>query len=464
MSESNSGNKAKVIQLDEYDRALGTDELNLAEWPTSLLATRNDTGQNTLLFEDSIFDEGANKQVQRTVLIVGSDHFGLPTSTDSDILLLLLHLTNVRNGLKEKRVEFTRYELVKFLGWSLDGRSYRRLDEALHRWTSVTLHFKHSWWDRSQLNWKSRTFHVLDNFEIRGREDMRDEGTSSFTWNDVIFQSFQAGNLKRINLGVYFNLTLAISRQIYRFLDKRFYNKGRLEFDLRQFATEHVGLSRRYDNHDLKRKLLPALRELEEIGFIATCSEKDRFQRKSWREWTITVQKGSGVAAQQDSKLVNELTSRGVNRKVARELVSQFTEDQIESKIQMHDALVSVGDKRINKNAAGFLASSIRYDYKEPPPAKPARSTRLARVEAAPEISPEDEAEAQQKRVKDEEFKRYWNAQPLEDQIRIEREAISGASRFHRETLKRLEKSNNGLLSEMRLKLVRDEWEKKKRR
>lgn len=125
MSETNSGNQATVIQLDEYDRSLGTDELNLAEFPLASLASRNDTGQNTLLFEDTIFDEGANKQVERTVVIAGSDHFGLPTSTDSDILLLLVHLTNVRNGLKEKRVEFSRYELIKFLGWAQDGRSYK---------------------------------------------------------------------------------------------------------------------------------------------------------------------------------------------------------------------------------------------------------------------------------------------------------------------------------------------------
>ena len=119
MNTRNEDNTAKVIQLEDFDRSLGTDELNLAEFPLSVLATRSEPGQNTLLFEDTIFDERAGKQINRSLVVAGSDHFGLPTSTDSDILLLLVHLSNVRTGFKSRRVEFSRYELIKFLGWPL---------------------------------------------------------------------------------------------------------------------------------------------------------------------------------------------------------------------------------------------------------------------------------------------------------------------------------------------------------
>ncbi len=459
VSESNSGHQAKVIQLDEYDRSLGTDELNLAEFPLASLASRNVTGQNSLLFEDTIFDEGANKQVERTVVIAGSDHFGLPTSTDSDILLVLVHLTNVRNGMKEKRVEFSRYELIKFLGWPQDGRSYKRLDEALQRWCSVTLHYKHAWWDRSRKNWKSRSFHVIETLELRGRDEIHDDGLSCFTWNDVIFASFNAGNLKRIDLGVYFNLKLAAARQMYRFLDKRFYKKGCLEFDLRQFATEHIGLTRQYDNYDLKRRLLPALKELEEIGFITPSAPEERFRRTATGSWIISLQKGEGRAKLQDSKLVKELTSRGVNRKVARELASQFPEERIEGKIRMHDTLVNAQDRRVNRNPAGFLTAAIRHDYQTPPVERPRRNftsdpihkSQSRVVEQIPTESTSGKAEA-------EAFQKHWESLSIEDQTRLERDALQNAPRFHRETIQRLETTSPRLVPEMRTQLVRDYW------
>ncbi len=465
MNEGKEATQAIVIQLDEYDRSLGTDEMNLAEWPLASLSTRNDVGQNTLLFEDTIFDKGANKNVERTVVIAGSDHFGLPTSTDSDILLVLVHLTNVRNGLKAKKVEFSRYELIKFLGWPQDGRSYKRLDESLQRWCAVTLNYKHAWWDRSGKRWKSRSFHVLETLELRGRDEIHDDGLSTFTWNDVIFESFNAGNLKRIDLGVYFNLKLATSRQMYRFLDKRFHRCEHRKFDLLTFATEHVGLSRKYDNYDLKRKLMPAIEELEKIGFIVACSQAERFERIATGRWMIHVTKarGDNGGKTSDSPMVAELTSRGVNQRVAKDLASRFSEQHIEEKLQLHDHLVAQKDRRISRNAPGFLAASIRHDYKEPPSNRRASATvsdiRGKTVAPAPAATEKAGTVSQLKNSPErDEFQKYWDGLPIEDRIRLERDAMQRASQFHRDTLKRLESSDHALLQEMRMQIVSEYW------
>ena len=465
MNEGKEATQAIVIQLDEYDRSLGTDEMNLAEWPLASLSTRNDVGQNTLLFEDTIFDKGANKNVERTVVIAGSDHFGLPTSTDSDILLVLVHLTNVRNGLKAKKVEFSRYELIKFLGWPQDGRSYKRLDESLQRWCAVTLNYKHAWWDRSGKRWKSRSFHVLETLELRGRDEIHDDGLSTFTWNDVIFESFNAGNLKRIDLGVYFNLKLATSRQMYRFLDKRFHRCEHRKFDLLTFATEHVGLSRKYDNYDLKRKLMPAIEELEKIGFIVACSQAERFERVATGRWMIHVTKarGDNGGKTSDSPMVAELTSRGVNQRVAKDLASRFSEQHIEEKLQLHDHLVAQKDRRISRNAPGFLAASIRHDYKEPPSNRRASATvsdiRGKTVAPAPAATEKAGTVSQLKNSPErDEFQKHWDGLPIEDRIRLERDAMQRASQFHRDTLKRLESSDHALLQEMRMQIVSEYW------
>ena len=48
---------------------------------------------------------------------------------------------------------------------------------------------------------------------------------SSFRWNEVIFQSFQSGNLKQLDLELYLKLRLPTTKRMYRFLDKRFYRR-----------------------------------------------------------------------------------------------------------------------------------------------------------------------------------------------------------------------------------------------
>ena len=302
---------------------------------------------------------------------------------------------------------------------------------------------------------------MIETLELRSRDEIHDDGRSSFTWNDVMFESFNAGNLKRIDLGVYFNLKLAAAKQMYRFLDKRFYKKACLEFDLREFATEHIGLGRRYDNHGLKRKLLPALKELEDIGFITPCKAEERFRCTSPGKWIIALQKGTGALAQQDSKIVKELTSRGVNRKVARELGSQFPEELIEAKIRLHDSLVSAKDKRISRNPAGFLTAAIRHDYPEPPAEKLRRAPQRTSPSAFSPASLELKTAVATKltdaeKTEQAEFQKHWDGMSIEDRTRLERDALQAAPKFHRETLQRVEKSSPGLLPQLRMKLMRE--------
>jgi len=50
----------------------------------------------TLKFEDDIFDEGRGKHIDRKLTVSGSDAFGLPMPVDRDVLLVLMHLTNMQ--------------------------------------------------------------------------------------------------------------------------------------------------------------------------------------------------------------------------------------------------------------------------------------------------------------------------------------------------------------------------------
>ena len=64
--------------------------------------------------------------------------------------------------------------------------------------------------------------------------------------------------------------------------------------------------------------------------------------------------------------LVEALVTRGVAARMASELVATHPLSRIRTKLEVFDWLVQSGDKRVERNAAGYLVSSIRADYRDP--------------------------------------------------------------------------------------------------
>ena len=267
----------------EDAREIGRDEMNLAEMPISLASERVPAGCKTLRFDGQ----------HGRLIVTGADAYGLPTAPDTDVIVGLIQLTRLKNNFADPTVPFTRYELLKLIGWADTSRYYRRLDESLNRWMGVTLVYENAWFDNLIKRRVDAKFHILEAVVIYDQETRKKiRGThpglpfSSFTWNKMFFASCQADNLKRLDLGVYFGLRSAISRQLYRFLDKRFHRQADLAFDLPTLAFEHVGMSRNYTQANVKEKLKPALDELESIGFLEPMTPSERYEcvrRGSWR-------------------------------------------------------------------------------------------------------------------------------------------------------------------------------------
>ncbi len=65
---------------------MGKDEMNLVEFPITLLSKRDLKKVKTLEFSDTIYGEG-NKIMKREWIVTGSDKFGLPLADDNDVLL-----------------------------------------------------------------------------------------------------------------------------------------------------------------------------------------------------------------------------------------------------------------------------------------------------------------------------------------------------------------------------------------
>src|SRR3954468_10235027 len=113
-----------IRNIEELFRSNGgRDELNLAEFPITLLSDRVPGGCKTLVFEDKVFDQQAGEMVTRKLTVTGSNAHGLPTAVDDEVLVALLQLTKLA-GFRDPKVQFSRYEVLQILGWKDVGKNY----------------------------------------------------------------------------------------------------------------------------------------------------------------------------------------------------------------------------------------------------------------------------------------------------------------------------------------------------
>jgi hypothetical protein len=441
--------------------ALGRDEMNLAEFPIALLTDRIPKDQKEAVYQDEIFDERTGRTLARKLTIQAGGR-GLTTAIDDEVILALIQITKAKNGFSNKKVEFTRFELINKLGWPNAGTSYDRVELALDRWTSVYLKYENAWRDNRTKAWTSpQGFHIIDNFKLndsRTSGDQLELMPSYIIWNDVIFDSFQAGYLKPLDYDLCMGLRNSTAKRMYRFLDKRFHHKPDWLFDLKELAHEHIGMGRHYEGPaHLKRNLQPAITELESVGFLEPLPEAERFP-KDGKDWKIRlIQKSAApvalpaatpAQAPAPPPLVAELTGRGVSDKTAAELVQQHQAEAIQAKLDVFDWLVGKQDKRIGKSPEGYLVKSICDDYKAP---KGFVSAAQQQKDKEARQAREQQAAADRRREREEEAREkaerkavaaYWDAltPPQQAETQAAADAQADAASLAQETgpLKRM--------------------------
>ena len=458
---------------------IGRDELNLAEFPLTALAHRVSADCRELVYQDQIRDQNSGEFIPRKLTITGDAKYGLPTSLDDDVIVALIHMTKEANHFTSRTVPFSRMAVVELLGWPRNGQSLRRLDDSLNRWLGVTLRYQNAWWDKAAQTWVNESFHIIDNLTIydqqTGRRIRRNPAQavlplSTFAWNDIVFRSFEAENLKRLDLSLYFRLSLAPSKRAYRFLDKRFYRNPLHKFDLRYFACEHVGFSRGYTAAKIKEKLQPALDELEGVGFLEPMTRDNRYEKVGHGEWNIVLMHGKDgkkvACAKADEQpapppLVIELVNRGVTLKVAAKLVEDHPAAFIEGKLEQFDWEMT--RPKPPKKPAGYLVKSIVDGYNADPNfvSKAERDRRAEDKRKAERNAAEDrrrkQAEETCRRERRREEDAYWSKLTPTDRAELEARALAEADEASRETYLSMKRdgSGGGLLAMIRREYIR---------
>jgi hypothetical protein len=462
--------------------------MNLAEFPTALPADRAPKGQKTLYFEDQ----------HGRLTVTGSDAYGLPTATDTDVIVALIYLTKLRNNFSDVKVHFSRYELINLLNWADESWCYKRLQESLYRWSGVLLVYDKCWWNNKLKCYIDASMHIIDNVEIvdnDARRKAHPAGPSGlppsyFTWNRKFIESCQADNLRQLDLDTYFSLKSAIAKRLYRFLGKRFYVQGDWTFDLNEIAFERVGLSRNYsDAYKIKEKLQPALEELEAIGFLRPLSRADRYTRLDRGRWTIRLARrypapapSAGQAlrvapphpglpaaqpepppAEPEPPLVAALVQRGVTRATAADLARRFPAERIERQLEYFDSKREKQPEKIGE-PGGYLRDAIQKDYAAP----------KGFISRAERQRREDARQARQRRAEDDRRRRqeaeareqaqqqaadaYWATLTPEQQAALDAAVLARAGAAARQTYEMLKRrrGGDGYLRPLRIEYIHD--------
>jgi hypothetical protein len=229
-------------------------------------------------------------------------------------------------------------------------------------------------------------------------------------WNEKIFGSFQSGNLKALDLETYRQLHSPTARRIYRFLDKRFFQRAHWRFDLSHFSYNKIGLSRTAykDVAQLKRQLKPAIEQLEAAQIIMPVPAKERFKKVARGVWEIHFEKFSKTRQEtfeidtpDESQLESKLVARGVGRTQARKLLAEYGDERVRERLEWLDYLEAKKTTGGIKSIPGYLVRSVT----DPEFAKPEgfKSAKDKAEETAQKAAREREkAEARQRAEKEE--------------------------------------------------------------
>jgi len=329
--------ETSILEERDLQVRIGRDEMNLAEFPFTVLAHRVPEGVATIAFTDMITGKDG-KEISRQWTVTGSEAYGLPVAGDEELYVALMEVTE-DYGFVDPKVPVTRYDLLRRMGWPRDGHSYRRVQDALNRLMSVSIIATNSFWDNQAKRYVDEGFHILEGYRLYDEKPGRDTNVpdSYIVWNPVLFNSFRAGNIKQLDTSIYFSLQTPLARRLFRYLDKKRYDgKATYRMRLSKLAFEKLGMSRNYYPSQIKRELKRAHQELFDKRFL---SNVDYYKQRRGAEeiiiYTFAPRQrprhayANQLPAGQDQGLFIELVALGVTENVARDLLASLSERHI---------------------------------------------------------------------------------------------------------------------------------------
>ena len=449
---------------------VGKDEMNLLEHSFCGANTRPDGSVSELVFTRTQNDPVTNLPVERRMSISFSSSHGRPTIEDDEVYVGFQTLTHQRlkDGHCSPRLDFTRYELVKTIGWPDNGRSYAKINNAINRLGGVWIVCDNAFYDRAASSWVDTKFHIIDESHLftRDKYDLARANTgekrprSWIRWGGPLYKSFSDGYLATFDLELYRAINGGVAKKLYRYSNKRLWQKSRYVIDLRELAEDKLGFKRGHYLSELKRLLAPSFDELSRFGYSVKL-EKGHKAAKVHVASRKRTSKSESQHLPEPTGLEKELIDRGVDRvgkKSAARLVTKHPAEHIREQIENFDDRAAHGEKL----SPGWLVAAIesekgysfRKGYKSKAQRRKEADAKRQRFEKeAAERDREKESLAEQKqrdRDATERFRQFRDSFSEAEQIRLEDEMLAKENGFIRQQFLRARRSGDiGMFHQM---------------
>jgi len=276
MKETKDQNKPKNNTKPEssLEDQISKDEMNLAEYPITLLSRRAPKGIKTIEYTDWVTIEGQKKPLKW--IVTGSDKFGLPLGGDQDVYIGIMEVWR-ECGFKDTVIPIgSIYRMLKKMGLPDDKRNYDRFKSAIDRLTTMSIISENAFWDKEgQCYLSRRGFHIFDEYQFIEKY-RKNEKTVPIPFgyiraSEFFYQSVKNGYLKDIDLKFYLSLPTPLTKRLYRYLDKKRYRREAFTMQLFKFAKKiglMAGSLEKYYPSQLKQVLNPAFNDLQDKGFL----------------------------------------------------------------------------------------------------------------------------------------------------------------------------------------------------
>lgn len=375
--------KEDTREFLEYLRS-GRDQMDLLECSVSGADKKPDFDTRSLSFARQCKHPQTGEPVDRSWLVTFSAEYGRPTPKDDDVFVALMKVSQAAGLMKASdaaepspRVNFSCYQLIKILDWPDNGQSYQAIEDALKRLKGVVIVARNYRWDPEVEEFFDAGFNIIDEWNLyerdkydralkKARAEGKERPRSAIWWSSVMLESFQAGNVRRLDLEVYNSLSNPIARKLYRYLGKQFWTdtSGRPKrrqhrISIHELCHEKLGYRESEKRTSrLKDKVRPAIEELESRGIYGLEHEFDQEYGRCDVVFKCQQRSKAKEPPVDLPPLVAKLVELRVRREDAEAAVSQHEPERIIEDIE--DALFRERKGLLKGTKAGCLASMLK--------------------------------------------------------------------------------------------------------
>jgi len=235
-------------------------ELNIAEFPISLLSTRSPKDLKVIEYQDTITGKNGNL-IPRTWRVKPSVDYGFGSNQALATLFELFQIWK-EQGFQTSAIRFgSVYHLVKRMNLEDTETAYERIRRDLNAFVEISIEAKNAFWDNEKRAYVDKTFHLFESVTFYRREEKSKQQTLPFAYIEAskeLWGSIEANallTLRQVDSALFHSLT-PTEQRLALYLGKMLRSASEHWRDALQLARQLPILAKNYK--DVKKQLTKA--------------------------------------------------------------------------------------------------------------------------------------------------------------------------------------------------------------